>query len=104
MSRYTVELTIPADNSWTIRVQARVREHLHSADQPERLPSVEAVGGSGSGTIVLRWVELQAGGAWPATRAAIDQAVQIIPELATIPYLDVSAKHQEPGAAPPPGA
>ena len=52
MSLYSVELTVPADNSWVLQMQERIRD-LRAMTSSSELPTVQAIGGSGSGTLVL---------------------------------------------------
>jgi hypothetical protein len=93
---YAVELRVPADNSWALEAQRAFRDALARADRPELLPSVKAEGGSGSGELVLRWVDLEATAAWAATRAALDVAVEILPALAEVRFLTLAAEALDP--------
>jgi hypothetical protein len=51
--------------------------------------------------LLLRWAELPAEGAAPATRAATDGVVRILPKLSIAPFVDVSAELEVPGVGPP---
>jgi len=88
---YEVELRVRADNSWAISAQQRFRDALASAEPGDPVPTAEAIGGSGAGELVLRWAELPADGAWPATRAAIEAAEELLPELGGVPFIRVRA-------------
>ena len=99
MSLYSVELTVPADNSWVLDMHKRIEELREHSGNPE-VPVAKAIGGSGSGELVLRWTDLEARGAASAARRAIKLATEMLPPLATSHYLTVNAKHQEPGRRP----
>jgi hypothetical protein len=95
MALYEVVIAIPAERTWCIEQQKRIRERLIDAQfDPTVLPSVRVEGQPAE--LVFRWTDMDFESGWHAVSVAKVAAMQVLPDLEGMPVFRVLVQVQDP--------